>query len=100
MPSVSLSIVNQLGLHARAAAKFVACAKRFGSRVQLGHGEQQVDGKSIMNVMLLAAPLGSTIELTVTGADQDSALQALTELVASGFEEGIAADPPTGSHDD
>lgn len=95
MPTASLSIVNRLGLHARAAAKFVACAKRFGADVELGHGEQRVDGKSIMNVMLLAAPLGSTVELSVTGADAEPAFEALVALIECGFEEGAA-----GSEDD
>lgn len=90
MPTASLTIVNRLGLHARAAAKFVGCAKGFASEVSLRHGSQQVDGKSIMNVMLLAAPLGSTIELAVTGPDADDAFPALVALINSGFEEGRA----------
>ena len=99
MPTASLRIVNRLGLHARAAAKFVACAKRFGSEVQIGHGEQQVDGKSIMNVMLLAAPLGSSIQLTVTGPDEEAAFQALSALIDTGFEEGRAETNPGSGND-
>lgn len=89
MPCVQLKIVNTLGLHARAAAKFVGCAKRYSSEVTLSFQDQNVDGKSIMNVMLLAAPLGSDLQLTVAGEDETEALAALTDLVQRGFDEDV-----------
>lgn len=92
MPTTSLKIVNTLGLHARAAAKFVGRAKVFESEIQIGHDDRLVDGKSIMNVMLLAAPLGSQIELSVTGPDEDAAFADLTELIRQGFDEDVVDD--------
>ncbi len=92
MPTATLKIVNTLGLHARAAAKFVGCAKAFASEVQIGHADRMVDGKSIMNVMLLAAPLGSQIELSVSGSDEDEAFTELTELIRQGFGEDVIDD--------
>ncbi len=88
MPCVQLKIVNTLGLHARAAAKFVGCAKRYSSEVTLSFQDQNVDGKSIMSVMLLAAPLGSEINLEVSGEDEAQAMEALVALVNGGFGEG------------
>jgi phosphocarrier protein HPr len=82
-----MTIVNPLGLHARAASKFVNLAKTFQSDVRLGRGETRADGKSIMSVMLLAAPVGSEITLTVAGADEDQAFAALQALVNDGFGE-------------
>ncbi|MEM1437237.1 MAG: HPr family phosphocarrier protein [Pseudomonadota bacterium] len=92
MPSAQLKIVNSLGLHARAAAKLVGCAKRFESEVELAYGGQAVDGKSIMTVMLLAAPLGSELVLTTTGTDEDDALAELTDLIRRGFDEDVVDD--------
>ena len=92
MPSAQLKIVNTLGLHARAAAKLVGCAKRYESQVELTYGGQTVDGKSIMTVMLLAAPLGSELRLTVTGPDENAALTALTALIQRGFDEDVVDD--------
>ncbi len=88
MPQQTIEIVNKLGLHARAASKFVDAAKSFGSQVKLSFRDQVVDGKSIMSVMLLAAPVGSQIVLEVTGKDEDEALAALGALIDSGFGEG------------
>ncbi len=88
MPQKNLKIVNKLGLHARAASKFVAATKGFTSQVQLSFRDQKVDGKSIMSVMLLAAPLGSELLLEVNGDDEDAAFAALTEVIESGFGEG------------
>jgi phosphocarrier protein len=82
-----LTIVNRLGLHARAASKFVNCAKSYGSDVRLSHKGQDVDGKSIMGVMLLAAPVGSEIGLAVAGEDEGEAFAALVALVNDGFGE-------------
>ena len=87
MPQACLTIVNPLGLHARAASKFVNLAKTFESDVRLGKGSTEADGKSIMSVMLLAAPVGSDVTLTVCGPDEDKAFTALQELVNNGFGE-------------
>lgn len=82
-----LEIINKLGLHARAAAKFVSAAGRFESQIEVMHKDRCVNGKSIMGVMMLAASKGSEIELIVSGPDQDAAMQALTELIEQKFNE-------------
>ena len=82
-----LEIRNKLGLHARAAAKFVRCAGTFESRVSVIRGEMEVDGKSIMGVLLLAAPQGSVLTVVVDGADEDAAVAALANLVDDKFGE-------------
>lgn len=83
-----VQIINKLGLHARAAAKLVTCAGSFASLVQLERDGQQVNGKSIMGVMMLAAARGSAVILEVDGEDEDAACAALEALVASRFGEG------------
>lgn len=83
-----LTIVNTLGLHARAASKFVSCASRFASRIEVAKDGHWVDGKSIMSVMMLAAGKGSVLSLRIDGADEARAQQALEELVADYFGEG------------
>ncbi len=87
MPTATVTIVNKLGLHARAAAKFVNLAKTFSSTVSLAKEGAEVDGKSIMNVMLLAAPVGSDLTLSVEGEDAQPAFESLLELVNDGFGE-------------
>ncbi|HQU14952.1 MAG: phosphocarrier protein HPr [Chromatiales bacterium 21-64-14] len=87
MVTQEVPIVNRLGLHARAAAKFVNLAARFESDVQLKRGNQQVNGKSIMGVMMLAAARGMTITITASGSDEEDAVRYLTELVADRFGE-------------
>jgi phosphocarrier protein len=87
LQQASLTIVNPLGLHARAASKFVNLAKTFESDIRLGKGATDADGKSIMSVMLLAAPVGSAIVLDVTGPDEDAAFGALRDLINDGFGE-------------
>lgn len=82
-----LSIVNKLGLHARAAAKLVTLASEFESDIKLARGTKQVNGKSIMGVMMLAAAKGSTIELLVSGSDEEQAIAALTKLINDKFDE-------------
>jgi phosphocarrier protein len=82
-----VTIVNKLGLHARAAAKFVACASAFASRVQAGTGGRLVDGKSIMSVMMLAAGKGTVLDLRIDGSDEEAALEAIRALVADRFGE-------------
>lgn len=87
MQQATLSIVNRLGLHARAASKLVNCAKRFQSDIQLTHASAKADAKSIMSVMLLAAPFGAEVELTVTGPDEAQAFEAVRELISDRFGE-------------
>ncbi len=83
----TVEIVNRLGLHARPAMAFVDLASTFGCRVCLTKGGETVDGKSIMEIMMLAATKGTRLELTCEGADSEKAASALAELVARGFDE-------------
>jgi phosphocarrier protein HPr len=87
MRSQALTIVNRLGLHARAAAQFVSLASQFNSEIVLARDERQVNGKSIMGIMMLAAGPGANVELRIDGDDEDEAMKALSELIASGFGE-------------
>ena len=80
-------IVNKLGLHARAAAKFVTCASGFGAEITVRRAEREVNGKSIMGVMMLAAAKGTEIELEASGDDATVALDALEALIANRFGE-------------
>ncbi len=82
-----LEIRNKLGLHARAAAKFVHCAGQFDCHITVNRGEMSVNGKSIMGVLLLAAPQGSVLEIVTEGPDEGAALAALAELVEAKFGE-------------
>lgn len=82
-----LRIVNRKGLHARATAKFVQCAERFDSAIQVTRCGETVGGTSIMGILTLGAGIGSTITVTAVGADADQALQALDDLVANRFGE-------------
>jgi phosphocarrier protein len=83
-----VEIVNKLGLHARAAAKFVTCAGAFASRVQVERNGRKVNGKSIMGVMMLAAAQGTSIRLEIDGEDEKDAFTALKQLIADRFGEG------------
>jgi len=83
----TVTIVNKLGLHARAAAKLVTLAQKFKSDVRLKKDAKEVSGKSIMGVMLLAAGKGSRVTLIVAGADEDKAVEALEALIARRFDE-------------
>ncbi|MEI7816017.1 MAG: HPr family phosphocarrier protein [Desulfuromonadales bacterium] len=80
-------IINKLGLHARASALFVKTSSRFSSDVKLAREGVEVNGKSIMGIMMLAASKGSSVRLTVDGADETEAFQAIGELIANGFGE-------------
>jgi phosphocarrier protein HPr len=82
-----LLIVNKLGLHARAAAKFVTVAQTFAAEITVQSNGRTVNGKSIMGMMMLAAAKGATIELTIEGADETAAMQQLATLVANRFDE-------------
>jgi phosphocarrier protein len=81
-------IVNKLGLHARAAAKLVSVANGYGADVLLIKDGQQVNGKSIMGVMMLAASRGTVLQLQVDGEGEDEAMQALVALIEDKFGEG------------
>jgi phosphocarrier protein HPr len=83
-----ITIINKLGLHARAAAKLVTLASEFESDIQLARGSRQVNAKSIMGVMMLAAGKGTSLELIATGADEETAVQRLEKLVMDRFGEG------------
>lgn len=82
-----VEIVNKLGLHARAAAKFVTTASQFKSDIQLSNKGHQVNGKSIMGVMMLAAARGTLLELIIEGEDEQQACNALVELINNRFDE-------------
>ena len=83
-----IMIANKLGLHARASAKFVSLATEFKSEIWLKRDTQQVNGKSIMGIMMLAAPKGTELELCAKGPDATKAIAALAELVNDYFGEG------------
>ena len=83
-----LAIVNELGLHARAAAKLVHVASGFRSRVFVVSGGDEVDAKSILGLLLLAAPRGSRLLVRCDGTDESAALEAIAALVADRFGEG------------
>jgi len=87
MPERTVRIVNKQGLHARPAAEIVKTAARFKSDITIVRDELEVNGKSIMGVMMLAAEFGSTILLRAEGADADAALDALAALAAAKFGE-------------
>ena len=87
MPERTVQIVNKLGLHARPAAEIVKTAARFKSDITIVRDELEVNGKSIMGVMMLAAEFGSTILVRAEGADADAALDALAALAAAKFGE-------------
>ena len=84
---MTLTLVNRRGLHARAAARFVREADAFDAVVRVTRDGQEVDGRSIMGLLMLGAPVGSSIEVCVSGRERDAAADALASLVASGFGE-------------
>lgn len=89
MPALEITIINKLGLHARAAAKFVGVAGKYPCQIRVGRTpETMVDGKSIMAVMMLAAGKGTLIHLATEGEDAEAALAGLVELINNKFEEG------------
>jgi len=83
-----VKIQNRLGLHARAAARFVHTAARYKARVTAGRDGRVMDGKSILGILLLGASRGTTIEITAEGEDEAEAVEALVALVESHFGEG------------
>ncbi len=87
MANRELTIVNKLGLHARAAAKLVSLASGFASDIKIKRGEQEVNAKSIMGVMMLAASKGAVIEVFAKGNDADEAVDEIARLVENRFGE-------------
>ena len=87
MTSRAVVVSNQLGLHARAAARFVHLATRFVSQIRVARESKVMDGKSIMGILLLAAARGTTITISAEGLDETDAVDALVRLVESGFGE-------------
>jgi phosphocarrier protein len=88
MTKTSIIISNKLGLHARASAKLSKLAGSFQCEVQMSRNGRQVNAKSIMGVMMLAAGLGTEVELETSGADEEAAMQALLALINDKFGEG------------
>ena len=87
MVTRQVTVVNALGLHARAAARFVKVASRFRSQVRVTRGPHTMDGKSILGLLLLAASRGSELTIAAEGPDEADAVEALGALVERGFEE-------------
>jgi len=85
--SATATIVNKRGMHARAAAKLVEAASRFNAHITVGKGEQCVDARSLMGVMLLDAPLGSEVEISAAGNDAKEAITAILALIDAKFGE-------------
>ncbi len=87
MLSRSFTIRNRLGLHARAAAQLVQTASKFASEVTLYKEDVEVNGKSIMGILLLAAPKGTAISVSVSGTDEELAMTTIAALIEDGFGE-------------
>jgi phosphocarrier protein HPr len=88
--SCEVQIVNALGLHARAAARFVHIAGRFAAAIRVSRLGRDMDGKSIMGLLLLTAAQGTSITISADGPDEHEAVRSLCGLVARGFDEGAA----------
>jgi phosphocarrier protein len=91
MTSCDVVVANELGLHARAAARFVQLATRFLSQIRVGRDAKMMDGKSILGILLLAAAQGTTLTITADGPDETRAIEELVRLVESGFAESSTA---------
>lgn len=87
MAQRNVELVNRLGLHARAAAKFVNVSSSFTSEITVQYNDEEVNGKSILGLLLLAAPCGSMLTVRASGEDEESALEAIAELVSGRFGE-------------
>lgn len=83
----NVTILNRLGMHARPAMAFVDTASGFASDIRVAKGSQQVDGKSIMQLMMLAATQGTQLQITAEGDDAEQAVQAIKELIERKFDE-------------
>lgn len=88
MQQRQITIINKLGLHARAAAKLVGLASQFESDINVAKGDNQVNGKSILGVMMLAASKGTELCISADGNDEQQALDAIEDLVNRYFDEG------------
>lgn len=88
MVSRAVTVANPLGLHARAAARFVHLASRFTAQIRVGRDRRVIDGKSIMGLLLLAARPGTSLMITADGTDEQDALAALCDLVEHDFGDG------------
>ena len=91
MKRKTVRVVNPLGFHARAAARFVAEASRFEAQVSVVFKDKEMDGKSILGLLLLAAPCGASIQIRAEGRDEKEAIRSLCSLVAAGFGEAAKA---------
>ena len=89
MISKNLTILNKLGLHARAAAKLVALSNNFKSEIMLVKDNKSADGRSIMKLLMLSASKGSVLEVKITGKDQEEAMDSIEKLFLNGFDEGL-----------
>ena len=87
MIAKTVTVVNALGMHARAAAKFVHLAARFSAKIRVSRQGREIDGKSIMGLLLLAAAQGAALTLSADGVDEQQAIDALAALIESGFGE-------------
>ncbi|OGT63369.1 MAG: phosphocarrier protein HPr [Gammaproteobacteria bacterium RIFCSPLOWO2_02_FULL_47_50] len=87
MAKRTVIVINKLGLHARAAARFVQAASGFNCDIQVKHGNREVNGKSIMGMMMLAAGKGAVIDILASGKDENTALDQLEELILNRFGE-------------
>jgi len=87
MQNRNFKIINRLGLHARAAAQLVQTANKFSSEINLIKDDIEVNGKSIMGILLLAAPQGTDIAVVVEGDDEQQAMDVIAELIEAGFGE-------------
>ena len=87
MIQTQVTIINKLGLHARAAAKLVACTSSFSSHIRIGKDGEVIDGKSIMSVMMLAAGKGTVLDIEIDGNDEEVARSALQALIDNFFDE-------------
>ncbi len=87
MQRTTITIINKLGLHARAAAKFVQTASAFDSDINILHNGKKANGKSIMAIMMLAASKGTRLEITASGKDEEAAIRSLEQLILGRFDE-------------
>ncbi|MBD3897359.1 HPr family phosphocarrier protein [Halomonas sp. ML-15] len=88
MPSRELTLTNKRGLHARAATRLVQCCQPFNASIRVQHAERDADAANIMSLLMLAAPCGSVLTIHAEGEDAEAALDALSALFESRFEEG------------
>ena len=87
MRTTSITLINPLGLHARAASKLVDTCRPFASEIKLTQGDRTVDGKSIMSLLMLGAPVGTELTLSVEGEDENEAFDAVCAVINAGFYE-------------